>query len=77
MSILFSRYRNSHRPAPVQGTVVARGKNADYFALTQLRIMALHVNMQHLSHDSVSQYNVISPSSSSAIIQIPIDRRLI
>ena len=77
MSILFTRYRNQNRPALVQGTVVMRGKNADYCALTQLKIMALHVDMQHLNHDRVTQYDVMAPSSSSAIIQIPIVRRLI
>lgn len=77
MILVITRCRNRHRPAPVREAVVMRCNNADYCALPQLRIMAVHVDTGHLNHDIISQIDVITPSSGRAIIQIPIVHRLI
>lgn len=77
MSIFLIQRTNQHRPAPVRKAVVLRYKNADYCALTQPSIMAVLVDMYHLSCDILSQIDWIAPSNSRAIIQIPIDCRLI
>lgn len=71
MSMLFSRYRNRNRPAPVQGTVVVCGKNADYCALVQLGIMTPHVDMPNLNHDSISQYDVMAHQTTGQSFKSP------
>jgi hypothetical protein len=77
MKFITIRYINRHWPAPVQGAVVVRCKNADYCVLTQLSIMAPHLDTVHLSRNIVSQTNLLVLPNGRAIIQIPIVRRLI
>jgi len=74
MSILFTQYRNRNRPAPVQGTVVVRSKNADYCLLSQLIVMAARCDMWHRSQYIISQIGLIALSNGRVIIQIPIVR---
>ena len=75
MNIRFTRYRNPHRPAPVRETVVVRGKNADYCAISHLKTMAIRLDTGHLNQDIVSQADVLVLSSGRVNIQIPIVRR--
>lgn len=77
MSPILIRRTNQHRPVPVREAVVVRCKTADYCALTQLSILAIHTDMGHLSQHIISQIDWSAPQLDGVIIQIPIDRRLI
>ncbi len=77
MSTRFTRYRNQNRPAPVQGTIVVRSKNADYCRLSQRIVLAARCDTVHRSQYIISQIGLIAISSGRVIIQIPIVRRLI
>jgi hypothetical protein len=77
MIFFITRYRNHHRPAPVQGAFVVRCKNADDCALSQLNIMAIHFDTRHQSSYIISQTDLIALPNGRVIIQIPIARRLI
>ena len=77
MRLLFTRYINRNRPAPVQGVVVVRGENADYCRLPQRIVMAARCDTVHRSQYIISQIGLIALSNGRVIIQIPIVRRLI
>ena len=60
MSLILIRRTNQHRLVPVREAVVVRCKTADYCALTQLSIMAVHVDMDHLSQYIISQIDWVA-----------------
>ena len=74
MNTRFTRYRNPHRSAPVRETVVVRGKNADYCAISHLKTMAVRLDTGHLNQKNVSQADVFVLPSGRVSIQIPIVR---
>ena len=75
MSFLFSRYRNTHRSAPVREAVVVRGKNPDYCAFSHPETIAVSLNTGHLNQEIVSQADVLVLPGGRVNIQIPIVRR--
>ena len=80
MSIITTRYPNRHRPAPIPEAIVLRYKKPVADAPPQREITGIGFATMHLKHLSdifVSQIGTIVMSNGRAIIQIPIDRRLL
>lgn len=80
MNIITTRYPNRHRPAPIREAIVLRYKKPVADAPPQREITGIGfatMRLKHLSDIFVSQIGTIVMSNGGAIIQIPIDRRLL
>lgn len=80
MSTTANRYPSSHRSAPIRVAIVLRYKKPVADAPPQREITGIGFATMHLKHLSdiyVSQIGTLVMSNGRAIIQIPIDRRLL
>ncbi len=73
----FSVTQNTYRPTPVRGAIVLRDQITDGCSLLQGKFSNLCFEMKCPRHLMLCQTGLIMIPSDRAIIQIPIDRRLL